>query len=238
MLQQAGAVVKTALIVPAFNAASTLPRLLEELTVVFDSRDILVVDDGSTDGTEMVCRDAGIAVIRHPVNIGKGAALRVGFSWSLARGYNAVVTLDADGQHDGREIARFIKAAQTGRAGVIVGSRMDRPDGMPWQRRMSNRITSWVVSRRIGQTIRDSQSGFRLIRSEVLRSVTLETDRFQTESELLIKAGLCGFRIEAIPIRSIYISSRSAIRPWGDTWRFVVLMVKSLFWKRGVAQTG
>jgi glycosyltransferase involved in cell wall biosynthesis len=227
--------VKVALIVPAYNAASTLPRLLDTLGTVFDKGHVLVIDDGSTDGTSALCGAAGVTVVRHAHNAGKGAALRTGFQWALARGYEAVLTMDADGQHDPAEVPRFLSAADAGQADILIGSRMHRPAGMPWQRRLSNRLTSCILSWRTGQRIRDSQSGYRLIRAQVLARVSLETSRFQTESELLIKAGLQGFRIDAIPVQSIYRASASAIQPFLDTWRFVVLVARSMTWKRNGA---
>lgn len=218
------------LIVPAYNAASTLSRLLDEAGQVLEQRQILVVDDGSTDQTSEVCRAAGVSVLRHAGNRGKGAALRTGFQWAIEQGYAAVITMDADGQHDCRDIPRFIDAAVSGPADIVVGSRMDRPDGMPWARQLSNRLTSRILSWRTGQRIQDSQSGYRLIRVGVLQTVSLETTRFQTESELLIKAGRRGYRISFIPIRSMYNAPVSAIRPVVDTWRFVVLLVRSAMW--------
>ncbi|MBI4552633.1 MAG: glycosyltransferase family 2 protein [Candidatus Latescibacteria bacterium] len=218
------------LVVPAYNAASTLPRLLAEAGQFVEPRDLLVVDDGSTDRTAAVCHAAGVEIQRHPCNRGKGAALQTGFRWAIQRGYPAVITLDADGQHDCRDIPRFIDAAVSEQADLVIGSRMDRPDGMPWARQLSNRLTSRIISWRVGQRIRDSQSGYRLIRTTVLQTVPLVTSRFQTESELLIKAALRGYRIRAIPIRSVYVSPASAIRPVIDTWRFVILLTRSLAW--------
>ncbi len=107
---------------------------------------------------------------------------------------------------------------------------MDRPDGMPWARQLSNRLTSRIISWRTGQRIQDSQSGYRLIRVVVLQTIPLVTTRFQTESELLIKAGLRGYRISSIPIRSVYTTPLSAIRPVVDTWRFLALLVRSMMW--------
>lgn len=221
-----------ALIVPAYNAACTLPRLLEEAGVFFEKRHILVVDDGSTDRTAEICRAMQVTMAQHTRNLGKGAALCTGFRWAIDHGYQAVLTMDADGQHDVQEIPRFLSAAEDDRADIVIGSRMDRPDGMPWQRRLSNRMTSRILSWRAGQRISDSQSGFRLIRTRVLRSVRLDTTRFQTESELLIRAGLQRFRIVSIPVASIYTASMSMIRPFADTWRFVALVARSLAWRK------
>ena len=222
-----------ALIIPAYNAGSTLPGLLSSLVGIFDNRHILVVDDGSMDDTVLRCEESNIVVVSHAENSGKGAALRTGFSWAVAHGYDAVITMDADGQHDWRLVPRFLEAGETGTMDLLLGSRMEAPHEMPMGRRFSNRLTSLLISWRIGQTITDSQCGFRWIQTRLLQNIKLETTRFQTESELLIKAGLKGFRISSIRIPSVYRHSRSSIRPVSDTWRFVVLYVRSLFWTYG-----
>ena len=219
-----------ALIIPAYNATPTLSRLLEDAGIFFDPTHILVVDDGSTDDTAEIARQSGVTVLCHESNCGKGAALRTGFRWALDHGYQAVMTMDADGQHACREIPLFLEAAEHPDTDIVLGSRMDDPGGMPWQRRLSNRLTSRILSWRTGRQIQDSQSGFRLIKTKVLVGITLETNRFQAESELLIKAGLQGYRIDSVPITSIYAARSSAIRPFADTWRFVALVVRSLGW--------
>ena len=219
-----------ALIIPAYDAAVTISRLLEDAGFFFGASDILVVDDGSSDSTAGIARRYGAVVLSHDVNRGKGAALRTGFRWAIDNGYDAVLTMDADGQHACHEIPLFLEAAECIDSDVILGSRMANPDGMPWQRRFSNRLTSRILSWRTGQKIRDSQSGFRLIKTKVLADIALDTNRFQAESELLIRAGLRGHRIDSVPITSIYTACSSNNRPFADTWRFVVLMGRSLGW--------
>ena len=105
----------------------------------------------------------------------------------------------------------------------------DRP-GMPVERVCSNTHTSWVISRRAGQRIEDSQSGYRLIAAEVLRQVSLETDGYEMESELLIKAARLGFRIVSVPIRTVYADEESFIHPLRDTGRFIALVWRSFSW--------
>ncbi len=221
-----------ALIVPAYNAAPTISRLLKEAGMFFDMQDIMVVNDGSKDGTGDRARETGVAVLHHGANLGKGASLRTAFHRALDEGYDWVVTMDADGQHASGEIGAFLEAAKDGVADVVIGTRMNDPGSMPWQRRLSNRMTSRIVTWRTGQNILDSQSGFRAISTKVLSAVTLNTDRFQTESELLIKASLAGFLIGSVPVSSIYAGGGSAISPFLDTVRFIVLILNSLFWRK------
>ncbi|MAE70349.1 MAG: glycosyl transferase family 2 [Gemmatimonadetes bacterium] len=210
-------------IIPAYQAAPTLARVAAACPAP-----VLVVDDGSTDDTGAVARAAGCELISHPINRGKGAALRTAFAHAIAVGFDGVITLDADGQHDPAQIPLFHDAAAVGDYDLVVGERPRK--GMPAKRRTSNTLTSLILSWRTGQCIEDSQCGFRFIRGEILRAVELSTVEFQCESELLIRAARAGFRIGSVPIRTIYAGERSHIRDVRDTWNFVRLVTQSLFW--------
>jgi len=190
---------------------------------------VIVVDDGSTDGSiERASLDPAVHRITHAVNRGKGEALKSGFREARRLSFDAVVMLDADGQHDPGLISRFVQAAQASGADVIVGSRMRDTRGMPWLRRCTNRTTSYLVSRLAGQPIEDSQSGYRLLRSNVLEALDLRTSRYDTESEMLVQAGRAGFRIDHVAIPTVYADERSSIRPLADTWRFIRLFFRSV----------
>jgi len=221
---------RLAALIPAYNAAASLPGVLFGLRRYAAPEDVVVVDDGSSDGTWEVGERAGVHVLRHPANRGKGAALKTGFSWMLDRGYEAVITLDADGQHDPEFVPDFVRRWKETGADLIIGSRMADRRGMPVERVCSNTLTSWVISRRAGQRIEDSQSGYRLIAAEVLRRISLETDGYEMESELLIKAARLGFRIVSVPIRTVYADEESFIHPLRDTGRFIALVWRSLSW--------
>src|SRR5207247_10007276 len=131
----------------------------------------------------------------------------------VALGYDGVVTLDADGQHDPAEIPELVaKARETG-ADIVIGSRMRDVRGMPWLRVAVNRIMSWLISLLAGRRIEDSQSGYRLHRARVLRAVRLVTDRYETETEILIKAGRRGFRCSFCPVRTICGEAQHGIHP-------------------------
>jgi glycosyltransferase involved in cell wall biosynthesis len=189
---------------------------------------VVVVDDGSTDATGREARAEGAEVIAHGANRGKGAALATGFAWALARGFDWVVTLDADLQHLPEEIPHLLDRARAGNADVVVGCRMSEADTMPWLRYWTNRTTSLFVSLFARRRIHDSQSGFRLVRCEVLRKVRLTTRRFETESELLIETGRHGFAIAEVPISTVYGQEVSKIDKMGDTLRFVRLLLRYL----------
>ena len=214
--------------IPAFNAGEPLVGVARRAAEILGGERVLVVNDGSTDGAPERARAAGARVIDHPANRGKGAALATGFAAALAEGADGVITLDADGQHDPAWIPRFLEAADG--ADVVVGSRMREPGSMPPLRVGVNRFTSAVVSALAGTRVTDSQSGFRWISSGVLRAVRLESQRFDAESEILIKAARRGFRIVEIPVPAIYGNEVSKIRPLRDTGRFFRLVGRSLRW--------
>jgi glycosyltransferase involved in cell wall biosynthesis len=215
-------------VIPAFNAGEPLVGVARGAAGILGDERVLVIDDGSTDGAPERARAAGARVIDHAANRGKGAALATGFAAALAEGAQGVITLDADGQHDPAWIPRFIEAADG--ADIVVGSRMREPGSMPWLRVAVNRFTSAVVSALAGTRVTDSQSGFRWISSDVLRAVRLESQRFDAESEILIKAARRGFRIVEIPVPAIYGNEVSRIRPLRDTGRFLRLVGRSLRW--------
>lgn len=216
------------IVIPAYNEGERLKDFLPQLRKF--NLDIVVVDDGSTDNTGDVARESGVIVLRHERNLGKGKALQRGFNFVLERGYDAVITMDADLQHDVQDIPDFINAYRSGDADIVLGDRMLKTDSMPWVRYMVNKITSKIISVLTGCPMRDTQSGFRLIRRKVLESVTLSTSKFDMESELLIKASAQGFKIDSIPVHTIYFENReSKIRPFIDTLRFLRLVFKAVF---------
>lgn len=224
---------KIALVIPAYNVSAPLRALLHDVAalprVASGEWTPVVVDDGSADDTAAIARAAGATVIQHLQNQGKGAALATGFAHAVVAGYDGAVTLDADGQHDPGSIADLVAAAEQGGYDVVVGDRMGAVGEMPPLRIWTNRTTSWFVSRLAHQRIPDSQSGFRFLRTEVLRRVRTRCQRYDAESELLIKAGRLGFRIGSTPIRSIYHErGESHINPFVDTLRFIRLVIASL----------
>ena len=217
----------TGVIIPALNAAQTLGKLLERIEPHTSLGGIVVVDDGSTDGTASIAREAGAKVLRHEVNRGKGAALRTAFAYVLAStNFNDVITLDADLQHDPREIPRFMECRSHTGADLIIGVRKRLGSGMPLHRILSNMLTSRLVSARSGVRIDDSQSGFRLISRSVLSALTVESDGFEAETEILLKAARKGFEIRGIPIATIYAGTASHMTHWNTTVGFLHTLLR------------
>jgi glycosyltransferase involved in cell wall biosynthesis len=183
--------------------------------------DVVVVDDGSTDATADEAREAGAIVVAHARNMGKGVALHTGFKHVLDAGYDCVVTMDGDGQHAPEDLPGFLDVYRRDGARVVVGNRMADPRTMPWVRRLTNRFMSWLLSRRMGQHVPDTQNGYRLYGREVLPVLLAAVSAgFAAESEVLLDLAAAGERIASAPTRIIYGDERSKIRPVRDTLRF------------------
>lgn len=219
---------RVALLIPAYNAAGTIAQVIQDARRFLNREDIIVIDDGSGDGTGTAAQSLGVSVLFHRSNRGKGAALRTGFKLVRTRNYDGVILMDADGQHEARFVPCFLARAARGDESLIVGTRMDRVGEMPWIRQLTNRLTSAIVSGLAGRRIPDSQSGYRFIRSDLIGRLRLTTDRYDTESEMLIQAGRMGCRIGSLPISSVYRDQQSAIRPGRDTLRFIRLALKTM----------
>jgi len=217
---------RIAIIIPAYNEESNIEKLLTKIEH-FGKENIIVVDDGSCDRTTSIVKRFGVILLKHDVNRGKGMAHRTAFDFAVNHGYDGVITLDADGQHNPHEISNFLE--NTDSADILVGTRDMKLANMPVDRYLTNKVTSLVVSLIASQKVYDSQSGYRYISTEVLKRVPLVTRRFQTESEILIKAGRMGFKIGKVPISTIYKKEKSYINPFVDTCRFIGLVARSLF---------
>jgi len=221
---------KICILIPALNAQDTLGSVLKKIEPL--ESDIVVVDDGSSDKTKRLAWESGVQLLEHPLNLGKGAALQTGFQYILRRNYRVVITLDADGQHDPGEIPFLLKIFQSVKPDILIASRAMEFDKMTFLRRFWNRLGVKAVSRLCHSDITDSQSGFRLIRTEVLRAVELSTSGFETELELLIKACKKGFSVLSVPINTPRIdgTGSSHFRPVADTWNVCMLFLRGLFW--------
>ena len=224
---------RTLVIIPCKNLESEVGDVVRGVLGLDLNLDVVVINDGSTDGTSASAGAAGAHVLEHEVNLGKGAALKTGFEYAIEKGYDAAITMDGDGQHEPSAIPDFLDALKKRDADVIIGSRMHAVGEMPKLRIWTNRTTSRIVSLIAGQEISDSQSGYRLIKVSVLRDVvkSFVTTRYDTESELLIRAARRGYKVAAVTIRSIYTGTVSHISPFVDTLRFVRLVIRSMFWR-------
>jgi glycosyltransferase involved in cell wall biosynthesis len=215
-------------IIPAYNAESSIAEVIDR-TREQVSR-VIVVNDGSTDRTEDVARGRKAEVVSIPSNRGKGYALRRGFQLALGNGCRAVVTLDADGQHDPTDIPSFLTAHQKDTRAILIGSRMAQVERFPRQRYYSNRTAAYFISKALGQYLEDTQCGFRLYPAETLRFIPLTTSHFQTETEVLLRAAQRGIPLNSVPVRNIYLNGNappSNFRPVIDTFYICMVVLKS-----------
>lgn len=217
---------KYCVVIPAHDTARTIGPLVREIKR--QGLDPVVIDDGSRDRTAAVAAEAGAVVISHLRNEGKGRALRTAFEYAVRQGYQGVVTMDGDGQHDPLEIPHLIREGERQHAGLVIGNRLVNGGAMPRLRRVANTAMSALISALARQRIPDSQCGFRFIRREVLQSVPLRTSHFEHEAELVFGAAARRWKIVSVPIRSIYRNERSHIRPVRDGLRFLWLLVASI----------
>lgn len=212
-------------LIPSYNEAKTIGPIVSGLKE--RGLTVYVVDDGSSDDTGKIATSQGAIVITNERNLGKGAALRRGFERVFREDGDTVIIMDGDGQHDLDDIPRLIaKAKECPAAGIVIGNRMQDTVSMPRVRILVNKFMSEIMSRMTGQDVPDSQSGFRLIKREVIEKIKLESSNFEIESEMIIKAARAGFRIEFVPVKTVYQDEKSKINPLFDTVRFICLMIR------------
>ncbi len=215
-------------LIPAWNEARTIGPIVEAAKAKLP---VLVVDDGSTDATADCASRAGAEVVSHPANLRKGAALKTGFSWAMERGYEAVVTMDADGQHDPADLEKLLNEHRQQPAALIIGERQFFR--MPWPNRFTTPLGSRILSCALGIRVTDNQSGFRLLTRPLLERMSLRSNGYEMEVEMIWEAIRLEIPIAWVPIRTIYFPDRqSGFRPVVDTLRFL-RMVWSI-WRRRV----
>jgi glycosyltransferase involved in cell wall biosynthesis len=214
-------------VIPAFNEEASIVRVVQATAPHVDA--VVVVDDGSRDRTAQVAREAGAHALVQPQNAGKGAALEAGFDYAMQNGFDVVVALDADGQHDPIYIPDLRAPIESGEADMAVGSRKRNWTGsMPLVRRLTNSFMSWMLGLVAGQPMEDTQSGYRAIHVRVLKDVKVSARHFEAESEFLLTAARKRFRIAWVPISVIYGVRPSHIRPVRDTIRFFKMLFRVL----------
>jgi len=223
------AIMKIAVVIPAHNEAQTIGPLVEAVRAL--GHDCIVIDDGSLDQTYALAESAHAVVLKTAVKSGKGTALKVGFDYVLKNGYEALIAMDGDGQHSPSDLSAFVNCYQNTKADIINGNRMQNAKGMPLVRLATNRLMSWLISLFCHQEIPDTQCGFRLIKTDVIKAIKLESSDFEIETEVLIKASKKGFKIASVGVQTIYRDEVSKIQPVHDTLRFIAYLWRELFRK-------
>lgn len=209
---------KCAAVIPCFNENAGVAALVAAVRRHFSC--VMVVDDGSTDGTAALAGGGGATVFSHEQNLGKGAALKTGLSQALSQGFEWAVTLDGDGQHTPEDLPALFRCAEETGALLVIGNRMDNGSAMPWLRRRVNRWMSRKLSQRAGQFLPDTQCGFRLIHLQTWAMLPLKTEHFEIESEMLMAFLAAKHPVAFVPIRVIRRSRISHIHPVTDSLRW------------------
>ena len=204
-------------VVPAFNEAS---RIGDVVRGALTHLPVLVVDDGSSDATAAEARAAGAKVLVQRPNQGKGAALRAGFRWALERGFDAVVTLDGDGQHEPDAIPAFLAARAAAGDALVIGCRDFRR--MPPVRRLANELGGRAFSWAVGRPIADNQSGYRLVDGHLMDALLESRESgFAFEVEMITTCIRGGWPLAWVPIRTIYAGEPSHVRPLAHLAGFI-----------------
>ena len=225
---------RAVVVIPAFNDGATVADIARRAAAFCP---VIVVDDGSTDDTAARLASAPVTVLRNEHNRGKAASLWRGMEAALEQAADAVVTLDADGQHVPEEIPRLLEAAMDHPDRIIIATRSIGRERTPPLRLFANRMANFWISWAAGYPISDSQSGFRLYPAPLLQRLRVPVDRsrcFVFESEVLIEAARLGWRSLAVPIRAIYHEDArpSHYRATADTLRIIRMVAWKLI-RRG-----
>ena len=210
---------RTCALIPAFNEVPYIADVVKGAQPHVEK--VVVIDDGSRDGTGQVARAAGATCLQSPRRCGKASALRAGIEFARAQNFTHVITLDGDGQHLPEDIPAMLRVAQETGADLVIGTRSFDRASMPRARYYSNTIGSRLASMLVGREIRDSQSGFRLFRLDKLRETTLRSRYYELEMEMLIKMARSGCTIAHATVSTVYHDgeARSKMKPVRDTVR-------------------
>lgn len=216
-------ILKILALIPAFNEKDHIAAVVTQAGKFLP---VLVVDDGSVDETSAIARANGAVVIRQEPNQGKGAAMINGFRYALEQGYNAVICLDGDGQHDPDEIPEFVDEFISHHTDLIIGRRDFHK--MPFIRMCSNTVGTWLFSWAMGQYIPDNQSGYRLISSHLMNAlISSEFHGFEFEVEMIMRCIMNGQKLGWVTIKTIYAGEHSHISPIKHAWRFIFLTFRT-----------
>ncbi len=186
-------------------------------------KNVIVVNDGSSDNTLKELKKTKARIINFKKNQGKGVALRKGFQYAIRNKFDYLILLDGDSQHDPDEIPKFLEQIKAG-YDLIIGSRKRRGSNMPYLRRFTNFSTSLLLSAKMRKWIKDTQSGYRAINVKFLKNLNLRREKYDLETELLIKVIRRGAKVTDVTIKTIYGDEKSSINPVRDTARFLSLL--------------
>lgn len=216
---------KICVLIPTYNNAQTLPEVLRDVSLY--TKQIILVNDGSTDHTLSVVKDfAHVNLVSYAENRGKGFALRTGFKHAVASGYDYVITIDSDGQHDADDLGKFVEHLQDHPGAIIIGARNMDQASVPGKSSFGNKFSNfwfWVTT---GIKRNDTQSGYRLYPVKALADVEFYTNKFEFEIEVLVRAAWAGIDVLEVPVKVYYPEKEKRIthfRPFLDFTRITIL---------------
>ena len=229
---------KVLVIIPAYNEEKRIASVIRGVKDHFPLAEVLIVDDGSRDKTRWVAIEAGAQVLSHPFNLGYGAALQTGYKFALDKGYEAIVQMDGDGQHDPSFVPELLGVIQRGEADIVIGSRFLKPRSMisageiyqaPFIRRLGIRVFGAITSLIIQQKITDSTSGYQAMNRRVLEWVS--SDKFPwdyPDADVIIMLHRAGFRIKEVPVHMFENQDRKSMHSGWKPIYYVFKMVLSI----------
>ncbi len=210
-------------VIPAYNAESTIKLVVSKVRRKIER--CIVVDDGSSDKTGILAKEAGAELLVHISNRGKGAAIKSAFEFLKKQDFKYLILLDADGQHEPGEVFRLVQQARRKRVDVVCGNRMKNTKDMPKLRVTTNKIMSKVTSWLCRTNLSDTQCGYRLLSKRAVNNIEIKKDNFEVDTEMLFQASRLGYRISEATVSTIYTDDHSShINPVGDTLRFLRLI--------------
>lgn len=225
----------TLIIVPAYQEEPNILRVLEDIRIHLPRAAVLVVNDGSRDGTALMARKAGVKVIDHPYNMGIGAAVQTGFKYAAEHHYTEALQIDGDFQHPAQEGPRLLKVLEEEKADLVIGSRfIEHTDyrGSAW-RRTGNRLFQWVNALVVGQRIIDNTSGFRAYSQQAitLLAQTYLGEYPEPESIGYLKSRGC--KIVEVPVKMRNRpGGKSSITPWKGVYYMVRVLASIISFNR------
>ena len=214
-------------VIPAYNAESTIKLVVSKVRRKIER--CIVVDDGSSDKTGVLAKEAGAELLIHVSNRGKGAAIKSAFDFLKKQNFKYLILLDADGQHEPGELFRLVQQAKRNRADVVCGNRMKNTKNMPKLRVITNKIMSKITSWLCWTNLSDTQCGYRLVSKRAVNNIKIKKDNFEVDTEILFQASKLGYRISEATVSTIYTEDHAShINPVKDTLRFFRLAIRLL----------
>ena len=235
---------RIAVVIPALNEVLRIREVVAG--ALRHCPNVILVDDGSDDGTAEAVADLPITIIRHPARMGKGAGLRDGFAEALRRGFDAVLSMDGDGQHSADDIPRLLATANRFPGWIVIGARLRKRANQPLYRRLANEFGDWGIAWGTGYQVADSQSGQRLYPAAVcaLGCSGIPGEDFVFEAQIVMSAAQrLGTRCVSVPIEARYNQIHGApdfrpshFRPLRDLWRITSHIVTQCLRRGGLWQ--